>query len=95
MRVEQRSDPSAAANATCEHNQTQQYSDSNHQITVAEIHNPSQVVGIFPALATLFLAPDVVGIVIVNAPVDAFILMDWWSCICADRLLGLRLLGQV
>src|SRR6201997_804758 len=25
------------------------------------------VVGIFPALATLFLAPDVVGIVIVNA----------------------------
>ena len=25
------------------------------------------LVGIFPALATLFLAPDVVGIVIVNA----------------------------
>lgn len=38
------------------------------------------VVGIFPALATLFLAPDVVGIVIVNArlmpsflPIGAFV----------------------
>src|SRR5581483_4420598 len=52
------------------------------------------LVGIFPALATLFLAPDVVGIVIVNAPVDALILMAWCDCLCADRLFGMSGLLQ-
>jgi len=28
-------------------------------------------------------------------PVDAFIPMDWCSCLCADRLFGVCLLGQV
>jgi hypothetical protein len=28
-------------------------------------------------------------------PVDALILMAWCGCLCADRLLGVRLLGQV
>jgi len=52
------------------------------------------LVGIFPALATLFLAPDVVGIVIVNARLLPF-LMGWCSCLCADRLFRVRLLGQI
>jgi hypothetical protein len=57
------------------------------------------VFGIFPALATLFLAPDVVGIVIVNARLIpsflwlggiVFVLMrnDWAVRRCTDGLTG-------
>jgi uncharacterized membrane protein YphA (DoxX/SURF4 family) len=51
--------------------------------------------GILPALAALFLAPDVVGIVVAKRPVDAFIPVDWCNCFCADRLSRVRLLGQI
>src|ERR1700741_1949304 len=53
------------------------------------------LVGIFPALATLFLAPDVVGNCYRQRPADAIILMAWCGCLYPDRLFGVRPLGQV
>ena len=34
-------------------------------------------------------------LVISQRPIDALILMAWCDCLCADRLFGVRLLGQV
>jgi uncharacterized membrane protein YphA (DoxX/SURF4 family) len=53
------------------------------------------LVGIFPALATLFLAPDVVGIVIVNARLMPSFLWLGAVVFVLTAYLGVRLLGQV
>jgi hypothetical protein len=53
------------------------------------------LVGIFPALATFIPCARCCRNCYSQRPVDALILMAWCGCLCADRLLGVRLLGQV